>query len=846
MKKKNCNFWLMVALFCGLSLSVTSCKDDDKDDTSDDGQEQLSEEQQEQSNAAYAILDNLADLSSANDNFLTQTFEPTIGTADDGDASTRIVNTNDMETAAMRFADLVGGADINENTASYTWADDELGTMVYTKTNDGKSWAMVDVNIKQVPHLQKIIFRSPEQADNNGKFEGTAYYRFGDVVKKANADGVEEYWICVRPAFGLEGKDKSHWVTISPLPKKNVWTYKGSNGIDYALPTGLGDNHEHSQNFAEMLFAMCFPEEWEHNIVNNLKKIPMFHDFDKDNLKYHRKFFWERVQKAWTNSNVSNNNSGVSIMQTIFGQGGTLAALRGMLKSADGLNLLTNGYSWWTKSSNKPTLYRYRFVNGADKESNMHKEPIKGGFSKYHSVSAEVIKSKIKLNCKDDYCTATDIGWSVPQFFGTASKHYIIRHATGAELSTEKKEDPKEPLKGVTEIYRYNKYYDVTDLSVEPETFDEGGAPVSLQVSNAPTNGEGTYLPGDVVEDEEGSRWFCIAGSPYSNSTYPMVTDRNAWFISFDGVKTNNDVATNIVKEEDLPELCVRLGVAMKFLSSNIMPSNDYKLDFENNSRGVIGKHILDYAGVDLLKLFNGVDSTWTVVNYADQKVVNSRSFSLSFNIAYVDGQTNRQAIARIIYDQTQAGNQRGSFKTMSGKHFDSWRLLCYKHYETYNPSLIELTADEASIKMTKWQALWPMTNDKITLQDAADQTMVNKYGSVIKWQKYPRTVAESSISPEDCLWKNGKFATDKCSIFNEPVLFLRFMKVEDKKGKTPNLISTDNRRLSIVHLQNDKAAYKSENQSRWVAMYVSISSLKQFYIDNKSGDVPAIAGLNL
>ena len=838
---------LMAALVCGLSLGITSCKDDDKDDSGDDGQEQLSEEQQEQNNAAYAILDNLADLSSANDNFLAQTFEPTIGTADDGDASTRIVNTNDMETAAMRFADLVGGADINENTASYTWTDDELGSMTYTKTNDGKSWAMVDVNIKQVPHLQKIIYRSPEQADNNGKFKGTAYYRFGDVVKKVNAAGAEEYWICVRPAFGPEGKDKSHWVTIDALPKENVWTYKGSNGIDYALPTGLGDNHEHSQNFAEMLFAMCFPEEWEHNIVNNLKKIPMFHDFDKDNLKYHRRFFWERVQKAWTNSNASNNNSGVSIMQTIFGQGGTLAALRGMLKSADGLNLLTNGYSWWTKSSNKPTLYRYRFVNGADKESNMHKEPLKKDvFKNYSSVSAEVIKSKIKLNCKDDYCTATDIGWSVPQFFGTASKHYIIRHATGAELSTDKKEDPKEPLKGVTEIYRYNKYYDITDLSVEPETFDEGGAPSSMQVSNAPTNGEGTYLPGDVVEDEEGSRWFCIAGSPYSNSTYPMVTDRNAWFISFDGVKTNNDVATNIVKEEDLPELCVRLGVAMNFLSSNIMPSNDYKLDFENNSLGVIGKHILDYAGVDLLKMFNGVDSTWTVVNYADKKVVNSRSFSLSFNIAYVDGQTNRQAIARIIYDQTQAGNQRGAFKTMSGKHFDSWRLLCYKHYETYNPSLIELTADEASVQMTKWQALWPMTNDKITLQDAADQTMVNKYGSVIKWQKYPRTVAESSISPEDCLWKNGKFATDKRSIFNEPVLFLRFMKVEDKKGKTPNLISTDNRRLSIVHLQNDKAAYKSENQSRWVAMYISIGSLKQFYIDNQSGNVPAIAGLDI
>ena len=460
---------LMVAIVCGLSLNFTSCKDDDKDDTSDDGQEQLSEEQQEQSNVSYAILDNLADLSSANDNFLTQTFEPTIGTADGGDASTRIVNTNDMETAAMRFADLVGGADINENTASYTWTDDELGTMVYTKTNDGKSWATVDVDIKQVPHLQKIIFRSPEQADNNGKFEGTAYYRFGDVVKKTNADNVDEYWICVRPAFGLEGKDKSHWVTISPLPKKNVWTYTGSNGIDYALPTGLGDNHEHSQNFAEMLFAICFPEEWESNI--NFNTVPMFHDFDKDNVIYHNRCFWECVQKAWTA--VHEKSKGFSLISTVFDL--EIDQMQTMLKSADGLNLLTNGFSWWTKSSNKPTLYRYRFVNGTNKESNMHKEPLKKDvFKNYSSVSAEVIKSKIKLNCVEDYIEG-NLGWVEPDFFATSNKHYIIRHATGAELATNKKENPKEPLTGVDEVYRYNKYYNITNLDDAPEITEKPG-----------------------------------------------------------------------------------------------------------------------------------------------------------------------------------------------------------------------------------------------------------------------------------------------------------------------------------------------------------------------------------
>ena len=33
--KKLMNFWLMAALVCGLSMSVTSCKDDDDDNTSE-------------------------------------------------------------------------------------------------------------------------------------------------------------------------------------------------------------------------------------------------------------------------------------------------------------------------------------------------------------------------------------------------------------------------------------------------------------------------------------------------------------------------------------------------------------------------------------------------------------------------------------------------------------------------------------------------------------------------------------------------------------------------------------------------------------------------------------------
>ena len=97
------------------------------------------QEQAERENTCFAILDNLANVSNATDDFLKQTFEPSIGEAEDGDANTRIVNTNTMKAAAERFADLVDAA-IDENTTSYSWSDDMIGTMTYNKSTDGKSY----------------------------------------------------------------------------------------------------------------------------------------------------------------------------------------------------------------------------------------------------------------------------------------------------------------------------------------------------------------------------------------------------------------------------------------------------------------------------------------------------------------------------------------------------------------------------------------------------------------------------------------------------------------------------------------------------------------------------------
>ena len=158
----------------------------------------------------------------------------------------------------------------------------------------------------------------------------------------------------------------------------------------------------------------------------------------------------------------------------------------------------------------------------------------------------------------------------------------------------------------------------------------------------------------------------------------------------------------------------------------------------------------------------------------------------------------------------------------------------------------------EASVGMTKWQARWAISEDKMYLDDVASQQMVNKYAAVDKWVRLPqpapndfeipgapRTQAEASARPGDYLWKNGNFATAKTSIFNEPVLFLRLMYVEDNGGKTPNLVSTDGRRLHIVHMQDDDYFYASYFQGQWATrIHAFVNLSKSFWLDNENSYV--------
>ena len=243
-------YYVLSAIFVmGLGMGIASCSDDDKNST---------------------LITQLTDERKAPEDWEAKTFEPTIGSAVEGDPYTRVVATNTMESAAASFAELADNPPgFNETTIGFNYSIEGMGTLSYQRgSENGQYLAQVTVDLKQVPHLKKILYQTPEQSGNNSSFSGTAYYRFGDVVM----DGEGYYWICVRPAFGKEGKQDSHWLCLSrTLPDKNLAPYKTSTGNQNYLPTGLGSSTKHMQNGAEMFYAMMHPDDWHNNLSGSPK-----------------------------------------------------------------------------------------------------------------------------------------------------------------------------------------------------------------------------------------------------------------------------------------------------------------------------------------------------------------------------------------------------------------------------------------------------------------------------------------------------------------------------------------------------------------------------------------------
>ena len=836
---------LCIVLLCGLSMSVTSCKDDDDEKK---GNEQNNEEQNEEAQNAYnvfwSVVGQLTSTVNVSADYEGKTFAPTIGEPLDGNSTIRAVATGDMEAAAERFANLVGltmGDGFNVDTQEYTWKHDAVGTLTYHKSTDGLSLATVDVNIKQMPGLQKIVYRTQEQTGANGTFDGTAYYRFGDVVKRTYNDPDDnnkqkvEYWVCVRPAVGPAGKKTSHWVTVSPPPRKNIWPYVGdpipfkdSHDRQWSLPTGIGTNKEHMQNLAELLYALMYPNRWSDNLDPKYSPNPkMWYDFKPERYKLNNKWFFMCVAHAWAEGG-SKTEERRSLFATLFGY--SSAELEQKV-GYTGPKLLYDGYSWWTSVSWKASLYEAAYSTGNGKEGNFHK-------AVYSTVKKDVENFKSSINIYEDYTQEHPYIQS-EEFFGDLYPRYIVRHATGEDLCGKEPDvytSIVSPTNGLEDYYRYNDYYNMgVGTQWDPEECTEE---IYKQRTEAkpgePSAKSPYYQTGDILLDEtDESRWLCFRGS----SQPLMDTEEEALFVSFDKITTNGNVATNIVKNDN------------NFVHDMFYFTQFYE-DMTTSAaavRPIICDSVQKYMNLDLRSLTTKRDSVYIIVDKNGkpvtgkngEEILNSNSTSTFFNVAYDDGSTDKQPLLRVVYDLTRAGKYRTADELDEMMY---WRF--YKHYMKYDPNRPYTEEETAKLSWTgwsKWVLPWVIDNRKICLQDVADQQLVNEYNQD-KWvvlplygqleRGKPRTAADGNAkTPSNYFLNNGTFATNSTGMYNEPVIFMRIMRLRDK-GK-PNETSPEGHKLKVLCHQTDNAFASSIYSHIWAVNSI-INKEQSVYVDDK------------
>ena len=606
---------MTVALMVGLSLSGIACSDSNKDENGSGGnngdEPQIENEQEE---LGWRLISQLTDEGSAPAGWMDKTFEPTIGKAVEGEPYTRVVSTNDVDAAAARFAELAGNpAGFSEVMSGYSYSVEGMGKLTYKRGSETEPYlAQVDVDLKQVPHLKKILYQTPSQQGNNATVTGTAYYRFGDVVQ----DGEGSYWVCVRPSFGPEGKGDSHWISVSmPLPKKNIYEYHGNNN-DYYLPTGLGESVEHMQNLCEMLYAMLYPSNWLHNISSSPKP-KMFHDFSYSNYKYHNVYFWQRVERLWEDNNLYTKVFGCSMD----------AIKEAIDNNNSGLNFVYSGKSWpygWEGG-----VYHAQFTNGSGNESNMHK----------------LQKSTVKKNLKNmpiDFRQQVD-----PQLFDNDGRlRFVLRYKNGKQLSSNGRYDPKTAISGATDVYVYNKVYDVK-LTNDPEV-----TPQENLYSK-----RGYYVTGDVVLDVNGTSWICLQESPNDKQT----PDNNyAYFVSFEQKAIGTGPVLNLPSKKLAMQLLFGLStVYSNYLSGDAYTSMDYKKI----------ANMKQYAYVDMDEIFALRDTLHTF------GAGNSEHENVQFvsTLYYDDGQLY---VLRLVNDLT--ASQMSYERVWSWRFYDSYTRNLY------------------------------------------------------------------------------------------------------------------------------------------------------------------------
>ncbi len=754
-------------LTLGLALGVASCSDDDDKELTPEQKEQQAIDQMEVTKQYWTVVGQLAGSDSYTEDYKGKTFAPIIGEATNGNEAVRTIITGDRETAAVRFCGLVG---IDSKTFAadkeYVWKNENVGTLTYKPTS-GTSLATVDVDIKQMPGLSQLVYKTIEQAGSNGDFKGTAYYRFGDVVKKVE-DGQTDYWICVRPAFGPEGKEDSHWVSVSPL-HGNYIKEVTKRGVTHRLPVNLYTAEEHMQNLAEVLYAMFKPCDYDSNLSKDYKTLKYFNDFDYlKNYELNSSGFFADQYHNWGNDQMVGGDIPV-IFKTVMGiHTGELAT---NLEYDYGISFI---YDVSLKSDG--VKMKRRTFYGKNMKTVMEDaftvQIAEGGFdiANYSSAQANYIKA--------------------PGRGDRDVKAFFVRYKTGKELckgAQPAKYDKRKKLTNCEDVCVYNlrKDLDIDNLrNIEPEKSDRVYRP--------------HYRLGDVYQDEKGNRWFVanMGGSPFERSPYSEL-------ISFEGmdVDVNKGYVNNVPKRaQAIRAFCHLWNYYNAVASANGDNFNDI------SQRPASYLNIRSWADVDIRKLIQR------------SKAANNdpRQSSMTACIAYYDNNDfdiTQPLLRVIINNQNQANDMTfwiwDSYPQAPSADEQFQRVFSDKPLRLQDIANQELVDKYAEDHYARQPLLIPSTID-------------GKEGPVRepRQQAEPKAKEVSNYFYDRESWNAFRNPT---SMWNEPVIFLRMTAVKDLGDNEYSEKTVDGHTLRLLHARD----WNIEDDDNLQGL---INSLKVYY----------------
>ena len=208
MNKRLLNGLLMAAVILSLSMSVTSCKDDDNDGGTDIGGETTMEVNLSDDEAVLAwLLQSFCDFDAqdAGSGLLDKTYNPVVGeVADESQPTIRAIVMGTQEAADEYASKVLSVLGAGNSPVGFSWKNDAIGTVSY-QHGSGNELGVLNLSIKQIPSLTQILLT--KNGDGNAQ-NRVPYYHRGDIIKYTKDN---KYYLCVSDhQYG----EKSRWISF--------------------------------------------------------------------------------------------------------------------------------------------------------------------------------------------------------------------------------------------------------------------------------------------------------------------------------------------------------------------------------------------------------------------------------------------------------------------------------------------------------------------------------------------------------------------------------------------------------------------------------------------------------